>query len=88
MHVCTFHLSLTLPRDPRFADTARDLAVQAAKQAGCTDIDAQKFGRRVEGTIRECLGRGEARETLPVVVRCNEGPVEVLVDGHTLAVKA
>ena len=88
MHVTTFQLSLTLPRDPRFADTARDLAVQAAKQAGCTDIDAQSFGRRVEGTILECLKRKETADTLPVVVRYTDGPVEVLVDGHALAVKA
>ena len=88
MHVTTYQLSLTLPRDLRFATAAREVAVQAAKQAGCAQSDAETFGRNVEGTVRQCLERVEPEGSLPVVVRCIEGPVEVLVDGHTLAVKA
>ena len=43
---------------------------------------------QLAGTVRQCLERVEPEGSLPVVVRCIEGPVEVLVDGHTLAVKA
>jgi len=87
MQPTTFELSLTLPCDPRFAGTARDVAVHAAKHAGCTESDAEAFGRDVEGTVRRCLERGPADESLPIVVRCADA-VEVLVDGHTLTVKA
>ena len=80
----TFELSVTLPPDPRFAGTAAAIAVHAAQFAGCPPPAAQAFGRDVEDAVRGCIERQPA--AIPLVVRRDAGPVEVIVDGRTLRV--
>ena len=83
-----FELNVSLPHDARFAETARDLAVHAARQAGCAEAKADAFGRTVEGVIRECLEDATSDASLPLVVRCNRGPIEVVVNGQTITLDA
>ena len=87
MSARAFQLILTLPPDARFAVTAREVAVMAAARTGCGDESAQEFGRHVEGAVRRGLARGRGGQPLPVTVQCTGGPVEVLVDGQTLALQ-
>ncbi len=75
----TFDLSLTLPADRRFAAMVRDLAVHGAKHAGHSEADADAFGRKVEAAARESLAGSTSTATIPVTVRCAEGPVEVTI---------
>jgi hypothetical protein len=75
----TFDLSLTLPADRRFVAMVRDLAVHGAKQAGHSEADAEAFGRKVEAAARESLAGSSSTATVPVTVRCAEGPVEVTI---------
>jgi hypothetical protein len=83
----TFELSVTLPPDTRFAATAAAIAVHAAQFAGCQPTAAQAFGRDVEEAVRGCIDRlRTAPATIPLVVRRDAGPVEVIVDGRTLRV--
>lgn len=78
-------LTLSLPPDPRFAETAGSVAVHAARQAGCAPASAEAFGRRVAASVRESIAaRGAGTDPLPVIVRHDDGPVEVLVNGHVL----
>lgn len=78
-------LTLSVPRDLRFADTAASVAVHAARQAGCSPAAAEAFGRRVAACVRDSMhARGRTTDLLPVVVRHGNGPVEVLVNGHVL----
>ena len=78
-------LTLSVPCDLRFADTAGSLAVHAARQAGCSRTEAEAFGRRVAACVRESIQtRATTTDLLPVVVRHGRGPVEVLVNGHVL----
>lgn len=78
-------LTLSVPCDLRFADTAGSLAVHAARQAGCSRAAAEAFGRRVAACVRESIQtRATTTDLLPVVVRHGRGPVEVLVNGHVL----
>ncbi len=79
MAVATFDLSLTLPADRHFAAMVRDLAVHGAKQAGHSEPDAEAFGRKVEAAARESLAGSMSTATVPVTVRCAEGPVEVTI---------
>jgi hypothetical protein len=79
-----FELNVSLPHDLRFVETARELAVQAARQGGWVEAEAQTFGRTVEGAIRQWLTTSPPGSRVPVVVRCLDGPVEVLVAGRTL----
>ena len=79
MPVATFELSLTVPRDRRFVAMVRDLAVHGAKHAGHSEADADAFGLRVEAAARESLAGSSSTATVPVMVRCAEGPVEVTI---------
>ena len=79
MAVATFELSLTLPADRRYAAMVRDLAVHGAKHAGQSEADAEAFGRKVEEAARESLAGSSSTATVPVTVRCAEGPVEVTI---------
>jgi len=85
-----FEFSLTVPRDARFAETVRLLAVQAAKYAGCGEPDVDAFAASVERAVRASLdgAAGGTPDGAPVtVVMCRDaGPVEVRIDGRTLTV--
>ena len=81
-----YELTVSIPRDARFADTVRELAVHAAKHAGCSDVRAQAFGREVEEATRGYITHGSGDAGLPLVFRRTAGPVEVLVNGRTLSV--
>jgi hypothetical protein len=80
MDATSFELNLSLPGDARHAATLRDLAVHAARYAGCRGADADRFGVVVEAIMLGCLTHVTSREMpLPVVVRRGDGPVEVLI---------
>ncbi len=81
-----FELSISVPRDERFAVTVRGLAVHAAQYAGCPAPAAEAFGQRVEEAILAQVEESSAGAVVPVVVRREAGPVEVLVDAQTISV--
>ena len=74
-----FRISLSVPDDRRYAGMLRDLAVHGAKQAGHSEGDADAFGREVEAAARESLAGSSSTATVPVTVRCAEGPVKVTI---------
>jgi hypothetical protein len=80
-----FELNVSLPHDPRFAETARELATHAARQAGCGEDQARAFGRDVERLIRGHIEAGKSGGPIPLIVRRASGPVEVLVNGRALS---
>ena len=75
----SFELNLSLPADGRYARMLRGLAVHGARQAGHSEADAEAFGRKVEQAAREELTGSLSTATIPVTVRCAEGPVEVTI---------
>lgn len=79
-----FVLHVSIPRDPRFAETVRELAVHAARYAGCSEARANAFGREVEEATRGHIENGGGEALVPLVFRRTTGPVEVLVNGRTL----
>ena len=79
-----FELNVSLPYDARFAETARELAVHAARQAGCGEEEARAFGGDVERVVRGHIASGGTEAHIPLIVRRTDGPVEVLINGRTL----
>jgi hypothetical protein len=79
MNAADFELNLSLPAEERFATTMRDLAAHAARYAGCTEQDAERFGAAVEGVVRQCFERAGAGAEVPAVIRRGAGPVEFLI---------
>jgi hypothetical protein len=74
----SFELNVSVPRDRRYAETMRELAVHAARYAGCRGSDADVYGAAVESVVRACLipaGPG----AIPVIVRRGTGPLEFLI---------
>ena len=80
-----FELTMSIPRDARYVATVRELALHAARHAGCSDARAQAFAREVEEATRGNIDTGNADAGLPLVFRRTTGPVEVLVNGRTLS---
>jgi hypothetical protein len=74
----SFELNVSVPCDRRYAGTMRELAVHAARYAGCRGSDADRYGSAVEQVVRACLVEG-ARGAVPVIVRRGQGPVEFLI---------
>ena len=79
----SFEINVSLPNDARFAETARELVVFAARQAGHREDQARDFGRDVAGAILRHIDAATSGNPIPLIVRCNDGPVEVLINGRT-----
>jgi hypothetical protein len=82
-----FELNVSIPPDPRFAETIRELAVHAARYTGCSEARANAFGREVEHATRGHIEDGSGDAGVPLIFRRVAGPVEVLVNGRTLVVE-
>jgi hypothetical protein len=83
-----FEINVSLPHDARFAETARELAIHAARQAGHGEDEARAFGLDVERVVRRHIDSADSGNPIPLVVRRADGPVEVLVNGRTLTPSA
>ena len=79
-----FELTVSIPAEPRFVATVRDLAIHAAQYAGCLEAEATEFGAAVEQAVRQHLTHTPSDAPVAVVVRRNTGPLEVLVDEQTI----
>ena len=88
MNDSRFEINVSLPHDARFAETARELAIHAARQAGYGQEEADAFGRDVEDVVRGHIAGGAAGAPIPFIVRKASGPLEVLINGRTLTPQA
>lgn len=81
----SFELKASFPVDAQFAQTVAALAEHAATYAGCPAAEAREFAEIVEQAVHQCV---EALPTtghsLPVVMRREYGPLEVLVGSHRI----
>jgi hypothetical protein len=75
----SFELNVTVAPDPRLSDALRDLAVHAARYAGCRGADADIFGSVVERVVRTCFDGMPGPREVDVIVRRENGPVEFLI---------
>jgi hypothetical protein len=79
MDASAFELHLSLPADPRFAHAMRDLAAHAAHYAGSRATEGKAFATAVENAARGCLAQAASEAAVPVVVRRDGGPLEILM---------
>ena len=78
-----FEFDVVMPREARFAEAVRRLALQSASYAGGAPGDAEAFAAAVEQAFHACLS-GSAGD-VPLTFRRAAGPVEVVVDGRVLS---
>ena len=83
MHAASFEFAVSMPREARFAEAVRRLAVQAAQYAGCAAGDVEPFARSVEDAFQGCLDDVSAT-AVALMFRRAAGPLEVVVDGRIL----
>ena len=69
-------MTVSLPRDPRYAAMARVIAVQSAQDCGCERGPAEAFAGSVEAAARKSLASDAAP---PHVVMAVERTGDVLV---------
>jgi hypothetical protein len=74
----SFEINVTVAANPGFAAALRDLAVHAARYAGCRGADADIFGGVVEAIVRACFD-GAPGSDMPVIIRRSNGPLEFLI---------
>jgi len=86
MNFTSFEMTVSV-QDDRFAGAVRVLVTSVAAQAGCGAPAAEAFAAAVEVAVRQRLLEVSAGVLIPIVVRRQDGPVEVLVDGHTLTLE-
>lgn len=81
MDATSFELSVLMPRERRFAEAVRRLAVHAAEYAGCATGAADPFGHTVERAFLACMQAG-ADADVSLRFRRASGPLEVVVDSR------
>jgi hypothetical protein len=79
-----FQFNVSVPLNNGGATIAGKLAVQAARYAGCPEAGAAGFGVAVEEAVRAQVN-GSAGGAVAIVVRRDDGPVEVLIGTRTVA---
>lgn len=84
MDASSFELTVSVSRDARFAGAVRELVVCAANYAGCAQPEAKAFGERVEALVAASMEGAADGAMVPVTVRRQDGPVEVVIDGRVL----
>jgi hypothetical protein len=80
-----FQVDVTVPGEARFVPTVRDLAIQAARFAGCSPPDADAFGHSVQQVFEQYLRNRNSDAPIAIVLRRDHGQLEVLVDERTIS---
>jgi hypothetical protein len=79
MDATSFELNVSVPADARYAGAMCDLAVHAARYAGCRGADADAYGEAVRAVVLACVASAGRAALMDVIVRRGNGPVEFLV---------
>lgn len=79
-----FEMKVSLPRDTRYVATARLIAVQSARDAGCEGGPAEAFAGRVEDVARTCLSASPSKPHVMMAVEREPDALVVTIDHHTM----
>ena len=77
-------MKVSLPRDPRYAATARVIAAESAREAGCDGAPAEAFAGRVEDTARTCLSASPSNPHVMMAVEREPNALVVTIDHHVM----
>jgi hypothetical protein len=79
-----FFMTVSLPRDPRYAAMARVIAVQSAQDCGCQGSAAEAFAGSVEDAARKCLGSHEATPHVQMAIERTDDALVVTIDSQVM----
>jgi hypothetical protein len=79
-----FFMTVSLPRDPRYAVMARVIAVQSAQDCGCESGAAQAFAGSVEDAARKSLASHNATPHVVMAVERTTDALVVTIDSQVM----
>jgi hypothetical protein len=79
-----FEMKVSLPRDERYVATARLIAVESAREAGCNGAPAEAFAVRVEDAARTCLCASPSDPHVTMAVEREADALVVTIDHHVM----
>ena len=79
-----FFMTVSLPRDPRYAAMARVIAVQSARDCGCENGPADAFAGGVENAARTILASDDANPHVVMAVERTTDALVVTIDSQVM----
>ena len=79
-----FAMKVSLPRDARYAATARLIAAESAREAGCASEPADAFAGRVEDAARTCLVAAPGQPHVMMAIELEPDALVVTIDRHVM----
>ena len=79
-----FEMKVSLPRDPRYVATARLIAAESAREAGCNGEPAEAFVGRVEDAARTCLSTSISDAHVTMAIEREPDALVITIDHHVM----
>ena len=79
-----FEMKVSLPRDARYVATARLIAAESAREAGCNGTPAEAFAGQVEDAARTCLAVSPSDPHAMMAVERQPNALVVTIDHHVM----
>jgi hypothetical protein len=79
-----FEMKVTLPRDERYVATARLIAAESVREAGCNGAPAEAFVVSVEDAARTCLSGSPSTPHVTMAVAREPDALVVTLDHHVM----
>jgi hypothetical protein len=80
----SFFMTVSLPRNPRYAATARVIAIQSAHDCGCEGGRAEAFAGDVEEAARKSLAASDAKPHVVIAVERSADALVVTIDSQPM----
>ena len=77
-------MTVSLPRDVRYAVTARLIAAQSAQDCGCAVEPAEAFAGRVEDEVRTQLSRAATTPHVMMGIERTGEALVITIDSHVM----
>lgn len=79
-----FSMTISLPRHPRYAATARVIAIQSAHDCGCEGSPADTFAGDVEEVARKSLAASNAKPHVLMAIERRPDALVVTIDSQVM----
>jgi hypothetical protein len=80
----SFFMRISLPRNPRYAATARLIAIQSARDCGCEGGPAEAFAGNVEDAARQRLAASDVKPHVMMAVERTADALVVTIDSQVM----
>ena len=79
-----FQMRISLPCDIRYVATARLIAAESAREAGCDGAPAEAFAGHVEDVARTCLSAPQSKPHVVMAIAREADALVVTIDQQVM----